>query len=132
MPPPAPHGPSPLAGALGFARDAPGFLTQVARTYGDVAALPIGPLRMVLVNDPRLIDQVLGPDRQAYVKAGMARGAAVIGNGLLISEGELHDRQRQRAQSAFAEPRLAAYLAAVPAIALAQTKDWSDGTLVDL
>src|SRR6186713_2148905 len=117
----SPPGPSPLASAVGFVRDGPAFLQRAARDHGDVAAVRMGPLRMVLVNHPDLIEQVLVTDRQRYVKAGMARGLTIFGTGLLTSEGSFHDRQRRLAQGAFGEDRLAEYLAPVPGIVAAAT-----------
>jgi cytochrome P450 len=128
----APRGPNPLQATVGFLRDGPLFLQRVAQTHGDVASLRVGPLPMVLVNRPDLVEQVLGADRARYVKAGLARGKAIVGSGLLTSEAAFHDRQRQLAQPAFGEAQLAGYLAGVPGIALDRTAEWTPGAQVDV
>ena len=42
-----------------FQRDRLGFLTECARTYGDMVDLRLGPMRVRVLNHPDLIEEVL-------------------------------------------------------------------------
>src|SRR5258708_6531148 len=99
--PPGPKG-NWLTGNLpGFRRDRLGFLTEAARTYGDVVTLWLGPKRIFLVNHPDLVEQVLVTENRHYVKHFALRMAkSTLGNGLLTSEGNFWRRQRRLAQPA--------------------------------
>jgi cytochrome P450 len=101
----------PLIGCVAdVLRDGPGFLARVARERpGEVAAFRLGPVTVYLVTHPDHVQRVLVEDRQSFTKGGMWRGTkAVLGNGLVASEGELWARQRRLMQPLFTTARLAA------------------------
>ncbi|HVH65042.1 MAG TPA: cytochrome P450 [Candidatus Acidoferrum sp.] len=104
-----------LAGNLPeFRRDRLAFLTACAREYGDVVPLRFGMLRALLISHPTLIEEVLKNSR-TFVKSFAYRMIRpVVGNGLLLSEGDFWLRQRRLAQPAFQRARLgAAYTPAI-------------------
>ncbi len=90
----------------------PYFLQDVARRYGDIAYMRFGRQRVVLLNHPDFIRDVLVTHNKKFAKGrGMNFIKKVIGNGLLASEGELHLRQRRLMQPLFQKKRIAAFAA---------------------
>jgi len=91
--PPGPKG-KPLVGSLlSFYGDILGFLTRVARDYGDIAYFELGPRKVFLLNHPDLIKDVLITHHRNFLKSrALERSKLVLGNGLLTSEGEFHLR----------------------------------------
>jgi cytochrome P450 len=107
--PPGPRG-LPLLGHLPWLlSDAPRFLTQAARTYGDVVSIRVGRNRAVLINDPTLIDRVVR-DRTMFRTEPTRRAmASFLGYGLLSLEAAPHMRHRRLMQPAFHKQRIARY-----------------------
>ncbi len=111
-----------------FRRDRLGFLTHCARTYGDVVKLRFGPRRMMLVNHPDLVEEVLVTQNRHFIKHFALRmSKTTLGNGLLTSEGEFWRRQRRLAQPAFHRDRIAGYAAVMVAYAERMLAGWADG-----
>ncbi len=95
-----------LGSILAFNRDRLGFLQAMARSCGDVARFHFGPFPILFFNTSDLVHGVL-VEHAADVYGGPVRHAAfgaVTGNGLLVSEGEFHRRQRKAIAPAF-QPR---------------------------
>jgi cytochrome P450 len=91
-----------------FNRDLLGFLSLLAREYGDLVPLRFTPFRALFVNHPDLIEDVLVTHNRSYVKSlAVRRARTLIGNGLIISEGEFWLRQRRMIQPAFHKERIA-------------------------
>ena len=109
------------------------FLTRTARTYGDFVPFKIGNLRMLLVNDPEAIREVLVTKNDSFTKSPALRNAKVtLGEGLLTSEGDFHRRQRRLSQPAFHPQRVAAYAGAMVRFADEMAASWRDGATIDL
>lgn len=108
--PPGPSG-GLLTGSLaGLRGNTLGFMTSLARRWGDVARFRIFHIRCVLVNDPELIHRVMGPLHDAMRKPwDVRRLRIVLGDGLLTSEGVPWRRQRDLIQPAFSHDRLLQY-----------------------
>src|SRR2546423_10757269 len=88
----------PLIGnAIPLQRDPLGFFTRVAQECGDIGRFSLGPRRMILLNSPSLIRALLVEQAQDYDKGNWQRNALrpMLGNGLLTSEGAVHQRQRK-------------------------------------
>src|SRR3954468_19601422 len=95
-----------------FQRDRLGYLTECARSYGDIVDLRLGPMRIRVLNHPDLIEEVLVTRSRSFIKHGPLREARPsLGNGLLTSEGDFWRQQRKLAQPAFHRERVAAYAA---------------------
>jgi cytochrome P450 len=85
------------------------FLASRAR-YGDVVRFKFGPFQYYLVNDPNVVKHVLVDNPKAYTKSRNYLGLKVVlGEGLLISEGDHWRRQRKLVQPAFHRDKLAAF-----------------------
>jgi cytochrome P450 len=78
------------------------FCREMWRAYGDLFRYRIGPWTVYVMAQPRHIERVLLGNRENYVKGpGYAKTQALLGNGLLASEGELWRRQRRTLQPLF-------------------------------
>ena len=107
--PPGPKSLIPGWALLAFRRDPLGFLVETAK-YGDIAHFGTRSQHFFLVSNPDYIKDIL-TTHNAYFKKGRAleRAKALLGNGLLTSEGEFHHRQRRMAQPSFHRDRIARY-----------------------
>jgi cytochrome P450 len=116
-----------------FRRDRLGFLTECARTYGDVVSLRFAHRRMMLVSHPDLVEQVLVANNRHYIKHFALRMTkSTLGNGLLTSESDFWRRQRRLAQPAFHRERIAAHAGVMVALTERMLEGWSDGRALDI
>jgi cytochrome P450 len=109
-PPPGPRG-YPVLGSLpAFLRDPLGFLTRAAERYGDIVDLGrMGRDHGYLLTHPDQIKHVLVDNARAYVKGENLKAIKlVIGEGLVIAEGEHWRKQRRLVQPAFHRQRVGA------------------------
>jgi cytochrome P450 len=132
--PPGPRGHFLLGNLLEFRRDSLAFYTRCAREYGDIVSFRLGPRRVVQVNRPDLIDSVLVTGNRHFRKNFFALRHlhAVLGNGLITSEGEHWLRQRRLAQPAFHRDHLAAYGGIMVACAERALAGWRAGETRDV
>ena len=116
-----------LGHALEFGRD-PLALLQRARQDGDVVRLRFGPFRVYVLNSPDAIRQALvGQARNLEKGLSFGRAKRLIGNGLVMSEGEDHRRQRRLMQPAFHRAQIARYLTTMRDVAVPRIGAWPDG-----
>ena len=101
----------PLVGSLPQMLKNPfGFLMQARNTYGDLYNLNLGISKMLILNNPRQMQHIMVDNVQNYRKGGGMWDAirAMLGNGLVVSEGSFWMRQRRMMQPQFHRQRLAA------------------------
>ncbi|HWK31650.1 MAG TPA: cytochrome P450 [Terriglobales bacterium] len=123
---------SPLSNLLRFRRDPLTFFTAVA-TLGDAVPYQMGPRRVVFINDPEYIKDLLITSNRKFIKSlVLQRAKRVLGEGLLTSEGEFHLRQRRLAQPAFHRDRIAGYAVMMEGAAAELARKWQPGTIVDI
>jgi cytochrome P450/cytochrome c-type biogenesis protein CcmH/NrfG len=115
-----------------YRRDPLAFLTRCARTYGDVVALRFGRKRLLLLNHPDYIEQVLVSGKRNFTKHSRRLLHPVLGNGLLSSEGDVWLRQRRLAQPAFQRQRLEVHGETIVALAERMLATWQDGECRDV
>jgi cytochrome P450 len=114
-------------------RDWLGSLTRYAQEYGDVVPLRFGPFRSVLISRPDLIEEVLVTQSRKFIKGPALRNnQRVLGQGLLVSEGEFWRRQRRLVQPAFHRQRLAGYAETMVTLTREMLATWRDGETRDL
>jgi cytochrome P450 len=78
------------------------FLAKVAQEYGGIARIPIRGKYLYLVSDPELLREIFITHRQKYMKnIRYHHVQALVGQGLLLSEGDYWRHQRQITQPAF-------------------------------
>src|ERR1051325_8694592 len=98
-----------LTGEMGeFRRDALGLFEGLQREQGDFAHMRMGLSRVVVLNHPALVEQVLVTENHHFRKnPATRRMSSLIGYGLLSSDGEDWKRQRRLTQPAFHRARIA-------------------------
>ena len=108
-----PPGPKrlPVVGSLpALSQDLLAFLCEMGRSYGDISYTTIGRTSLYMVNDPLLIEEVLmGRHRECTKDLGARELMALVGNGLLTSEGDFWKRQRKLASPPLSPKRIAGY-----------------------
>jgi cytochrome P450 len=121
--PPGPRSRFPGAHLLAFRRDSLGFLTQVAREYGDIVHGTLGRKHLYLLNHPDDIKDVLVTYHRRFTGMAFEAAKRLTGEGLLSAQGEAHRRQRRLVQPAFHRDRMAAYAATM----VEHARRWRDG-----
>ena len=131
--PPGPKPKFPLGHLFSFRRDSIGFLKKIADEYGDIVHFKIGPIRIVLLNHPDLIKEVLTTQHHNFIKGRpLEMAKELLGEGLLTSEGEFHKRQSRIIQPAFHRNMIESYTPAMTKCAARQMIGWEDGMKVDM
>src|SRR5581483_1011604 len=116
-----------------FTRDPLTFLTNLSRTYGELARYEMGGEQLYFVNNPHWIKDILVTHNKNFTKSrGLERTKKLLGNGLLTSEGAFHLRQRRLMQPAFHRERIATYAQAMVDYADQMRQSWSDGRTIDV
>lgn len=130
-----PRGPTgiPLLGSsLDFASDPLGFFEECAREYGDCVRVDTVNDEFYLLTDPTGIERVLSKNHENYRKPDFGGEGldALLGDGLLTSDGETWLRQRRRVQPAFDRTMLDRYAETMVADARSTALDRSPGAPV--
>lgn len=130
--PPGPKSRFPGGQMFTFRRDPLAFLGRL-RTYGDVVSYTLGPERVVFVNHPDAIRDVLVTHQRNFTKGrGLAWIKYFLGEGLLTSEGDFHRRQRRLVQPAFHRQRVATYGTIMTTCGRRTQQRWQPGTTLDM
>jgi cytochrome P450 len=127
--PPGPKG-LPVVGVAFEVRGDPlGVMQRYAREYGDIVRFHVMRQERILLNGPDFIEQVLVVQQSKFHKSELTRRITgrMLGQGLLISEGEFWRRQRRLAQPAFHRGRVNEYAATMLEIAESHIAQWRDG-----
>src|SRR5260221_507573 len=104
----------------------PSFL---ARQYGDIVSMPVLRMNRILLNRPDYIQQLLILDHAKLHKSTLTKLVVgpLLGQGLLISEGDFWRRQRRLAQPAFHRSRTNEYSPVMVECALERMRHWRGG-----
>jgi cytochrome P450 len=103
-------------------------LLQRAREHGDVVHVRFGPFHIYLLNSPDAIRQALVSQARKLEKGlNFGRAKRLIGNGLVMSEGESHRRQRRLMQPAFHRAEIARYVDTMRDVAVPRISAWPAG-----
>jgi cytochrome P450 len=132
--PPGPRGLPILGLTLAIRKDALGTLRRVAREWGDIVRLPVAFQDRVFLNHPDYIEQVLVIQQAKFHKSELTKRitGALLGQGLLISEGDFWRRQRRLAQPAFHRTRINGYAATMTESTQRHIHGWRDGEQRDI
>ncbi|HLZ31458.1 MAG TPA: cytochrome P450 [Chloroflexota bacterium] len=127
----------PRGGVLGLlpelSRDALGLLSRCARDYGDFVRMRLGPTHIVLISHPALVEELLTTRSHDFRKnLGSRRLGSALGNGLLVSEGDLWLRQRRLMQPAFHRQRIDGMAETMVATASKALESWQAGDRRDI
>jgi cytochrome P450 len=131
--PPGPKGRLITGHLAAFRAGSLDFLARCAREYGDFVPLRLGFKKVLLVSDPRAIEEVLiTKSRDFYKHFGLKQTRMLLGNGLLNSEGDFWLRQRRLAQPAFHRDRIHDYGRVMIDHTRQMLAGWHDGDRRDL
>lgn len=118
---------------LASQRDPLGFMERMAREHGDVVHFKIGRRHVYLLNDPEHVKGVLLSHYANFRKGrGIDRRDNFLGEGLLTSEGDFHQRQRRLTKPAFHHERFAGYGATMARLAAEGARGWRAGDRLDV
>ena len=132
--PPGPTG-TPLFGlAFQVLRDPLATLMRLARQYGDIVCIRVFRQYRILLNLPEYIEQVSIVQHAKFHKSTLTKDVTerLLGQGLLISEGDFWRRQRRLAQPAFHRSRIVDYGVTMVECADQHSKTWRDGEVRDM
>ena len=132
--PPGPKGLPFVGVSFELLGDALGLLRRVAREYGDIVRIPVAFGERILLNHPDWIEQLLVVQQNKFHKSTLSKEATerLLGQGLLISEGEFWRRQRRLAQPAFLRARINDYARTMVEIAGKHMQEWRGGEQRDM
>src|ERR671938_1585950 len=131
--PPGPHSILPEKLLREFMNDPIKTLMNIAHTYGNIAHFKLGRRHVYLINEPSYIEDVLIRNHKNFIKSrGLQVSKRLLGEGLLTSEGEYHDRQRRIIQPAFHPDLIRKYADIMTAFAANMCQRWQDGMTVDI
>ncbi len=130
--PPGPKGHF-LVGVLPeYSRNPLGFFSHCAKTYGDIVYLG-GWIPSYLLNHPDLIEQMLVSQQHNLIKSRLGNiTKPLLGNGLLMSEGDFWKQQRHLIQPAFHRDRIADYARVMVDYTQQMLTTWQDGEIRDI
>jgi cytochrome P450 len=106
-----------------------GYYGYLAREFGDIVCLRLGPIRNYVFFHPEQIREVLVTKARQFVKLPRLRKilARLDGDGLVFSEGDFWLRQRRLVQPAFHAKRLEGYGQSMVEKAGLLLKRWGGG-----
>jgi cytochrome P450 len=109
------------------------MLMKIAYTYGDISHFKFGRQHVYLVNNPQYIENILIRDHQNFIKSrGLQVSKRILGEGLVTSEGEYHDKQRRIIQPAFHLNRVKNYGHMMVDYAERISERWQDKMVIDI
>ena len=131
--PPGPTG-VPLFGNGGqYARDPFAFISACEAAYGDVVHLDLGPRETYMLTNPRDVQRVLVSEWAKFGKPNLDPAMDdLLGDGLLLSDGDRWQRQRELAGPAFDARRVGRLDGPIVDHTEAAIDDWADGDRVDV
>jgi len=132
--PPGPKGEPLFGSSRRYANDPFEFISALEETYGDIALFDMGPMDTYMVTDPADIERVLVSEADRFRKPDFQGDALgdLLGEGLLLSEGDTWQKQRELAQPAFQMGRLMGMADRVTGHAESMVESWQPGQTVDV
>lgn len=123
-----------LLGDLRAFQQRPLQTIERAREYGDLVQWRFGPFWFNQANHPDLVREILVTRAGSFGKTARNREVfeRVLGEGLLVSEGEYWRRQRRMVQPAFHRQRIESYGSVMVEYTQRMMEKWADGTEIDL
>ena len=98
--------------------------------YGDISHFKLGRQHVYLIY---CIEKVLVYDHRNFTKGKRLQLAkALLGEGLVTSEGDLHNRQRRIIQSLFHPKQITTYGKVITDYAARLNQNWKDGDTLDI
>jgi cytochrome P450 len=131
--PPGPHSIMPSGLLRQFIRNPIKTLMDIAYSYGDIAHFKFGRQHVYLFNNPHYIEDALIRNHKNFIKSrGLQISKRLLGEGLVTSEREYHDRQRRIIQPAFHPALIKKYGYVMTTYAVNMCQRWEDGMTLDI
>ena len=109
------------------------YFTGLMREYGDLVSLRVLNFRILLLNHPDHIEDVLVNHPRKFIRGRvLLANKRVFGRGLLTSDGDFWLRQRRLAQPAFHRARIADYASTMVEYTERLLHEWQDGEERDI
>ena len=109
------------------------YFTGLMREYGDLVSLRVLNFRILLLNHPDHIEDVLVNHPRKFIRGRvLLANKRVFGRGLLTSDGDFWLRQRRLAQPAFHRARIAGYASTMVEFTERLLHEWQDGEERDI
>lgn len=118
---------------LEFRRDPLAWLYET-RKLGDIVTInPRSKTPSYVIHSPEAVKEILTTKDECFRKGASARTLAkTIGDGVLTTEGEQHQRQRKMLQPAFHKKRIASYAESVSEYVIDMASSWTDGEVYQI
>jgi cytochrome P450 len=131
--PPGPRGHLLLGVVREFSEDTLGFMLRLP-AYGDFVSYRFGPFMAYSANHPDLFHQILVTDADKFTKDRVTRNvlSEIVGNGLLLSDGDFWKRQRKLVQPAFHSRRIGAYADIIVNFTHDMHDRWHEGDVLSI
>jgi cytochrome P450 len=124
---PGPKGNFFLGNAIEFGKDPLGFMSECAKKYGEIIPIHFGKSPALFLTNPDYIEKLL-KDRELFVTSKRLKTLhALLGQGLLTSDGGTWHRQRRLAQPVFYQKRIAGYGEVMVDYTKKMLDTWRDG-----
>ncbi|MEF3302190.1 cytochrome P450 [Paenibacillus sp. GYB003] len=126
--------PALLGGSLkAFREDPLTFMNELHRKHGDYARFRLGPKSFYAIFHPDMLKEAMVTKSEDFCKAGaFDEIKRLTGEGLVLSDGEHHDRQRRMIQPKFTRGHIQRYAEQMGDSTRSLSKDWTDGQERDL
>lgn len=119
-----------------FQRDPAGFVARRFAEYGDMYYAPLGPTRLYVTRHPDHIREVLIDKGSSFKKTEAGNAARhlrrFLGNGLLLSNGELWRRQRRMINPALHRRQIESYAETMVSATQRMLAKWQGAASVEL
>src|SRR5262245_41306381 len=131
---PGPRGGLVLGSLPEFRRDVLGFLLGAARDHGDMVHFRLATFYVHALNSPELASEVSVDRASEFHKSRLTKDilGRAMGNGLIVSDGDFHKRQRRLTQPAFHPKRIDGYAGVMSDCARRMVDRWKPGDEIDV
>jgi cytochrome P450 len=131
--PPGPRERFPGELLLAFNHDSTGFLSRLAREYGDLSSFRAGWLRVAFVNHPDLIRDVLVTHHRNFIQGpGHQKAKRLAPNALFAADGEAHLLKRRLVQPVFHRRHIHSFGTVITDFAARHCEQWQEGQTLDM
>jgi cytochrome P450 len=132
--PPGPRGLPLVGNTHQWARDPCGFRERCAAEYGPVANFEMLGWDTYMVTDPEEIERILVSDSDRFPKHTDSNNELkqIVGDGLITSEGDLWQRQREAIQPAFYMDHIREYADIMVSRSEEASERWQAGEAVEM
>lgn len=132
--PPGPKGLPILGNTIPFVRRPFEVRDEWAEEYGDVVSTRISGYDMVFVNDASQVRRIFIEDRDKFRKGEFYQDSLgdLLGNGILMRQGEDWRKQRAQIQPAFYRDKIEGYVQTMTDYTAERAEGWEDGEVLDI